>query len=138
MLRFFIFYVSLWQSWTSLICPLKMPLEDGNRAGTRTEYCWPWNTPLNINYIRYLNSSVSHFYESHRILFIIEQTTLLQSNTKQVYFNSVVHPLMYATCFGLHLDHPQKCQYKSIKKEDKIKVYGVPFLQSLYFYNFKT
>ena len=34
-------------------------------------------------------------------LFSCKQITLIQSNTPQVYFNSVGNPYMRATCFGL-------------------------------------
>ena len=36
-----------------------------------------------------------------------KQTTFIQSNTTQIYFNSVDNPYMYAACFGLYLGHPQ-------------------------------
>ena len=40
-------------------------------------------------------------------VFIIKQTTLIQSNTTQVYFNSIGYFDMYATCFDLYLGPPQ-------------------------------
>ena len=46
-------------------------------------------------------------------MFINKQTTLIKSNTRRGYFNSVCYPYMYATCFGLYLGHPQACQYKT-------------------------
>jgi len=50
---------------------------------------------------------------------VSEQTTLIQFNTTQVYFNLTGYLYMSATCFGLYLDHPQACQYKNHTKEDK-------------------
>jgi len=43
-------------------------------------------------------------------VFITKQTTLIQSNTTQVYLNSLGYLTMYAACFGLHLGNPQACQ----------------------------
>jgi len=43
---------------------------------------------------------------------IPEQTTLIQSNTTQAYFNSTGYLYMSATYFGLYVGHPQACQYK--------------------------
>jgi len=34
---------------------------------------------------------------------------------------------MYAACFGLYLDHPQSCQYKSFTKKDTVESKGPPF-----------
>jgi hypothetical protein len=51
-----------------------------------------------------------------------KQTTFIQSNTTQVYFNSVDYPYMYAACFGLYLGHPQASQYNHRTKEDTIKL----------------
>jgi len=47
-----------------------------------------------------------------------KQTTLIQPNTTQVYFNLVTYTYMLATCFGLYLGHPQARQYKNHTKED--------------------
>jgi len=55
-------------------------------------------------------------------VFITKQTTLIQSNTTQVYFNSVDYPYMYATCFELYLGHTQASQYKNHTKEDILKI----------------
>jgi len=41
-------------------------------------------------------------------------TTLIQSNTIQVYFSSVRYIYMCATRFGLYLGNPRVCQYKSL------------------------
>jgi hypothetical protein len=33
-----------------------------------------------------------HFYGSHPVVFVTKETTLIQSNTTKVYFNSVGYP----------------------------------------------
>jgi len=53
-----------------------------------------------------------HIYESHTLVFITKQATLIQPNKTQVYFNSVGYPYIYAACFGLYLGHHQICKYK--------------------------
>jgi hypothetical protein len=52
-------------------------------------------------------------------VFITKQTTLVQSNTTQVYFNSAGYFDTYAVCFGLQLCHFQACPYKHLTKEVK-------------------
>ena len=66
-----------------------------------------------------------------------KQTKRIQSNKTQVYFNSIGCTFISAICFGLYVGHLQACQYKNHKKEDTIRISGVPFL-SQYFYNVKT
>jgi hypothetical protein len=39
-----------------------------------------------------------------------KQTTFIQFNTTQVYFNLTYYPYMYAACFGLYFGHPQASQ----------------------------
>ena len=39
-------------------------------------------------------------YASYLVEFITKPTTLIQNNTTQVYFNSVVYLYVYAVCFG--------------------------------------
>jgi len=51
-----------------------------------------------------------------------KQTTFVQSNTTQVYFNSIDYPYMYAAFSGLYLGHPQASQYSNHMKEDTIKL----------------
>jgi hypothetical protein len=71
--------------------------------------------------------------ESHPVVFITKQTTLIQSNTTQFYFNSICCLYVCATCFGLYLGHPEACQYKkNLTKEDIIKISGAPFFKSLF------
>ena len=55
-------------------------------------------------------------YGSHPVVIITKQTTHLQTNTIQVYFNCNGCTYMYATRFGLYLGHPQASQYKKHKK----------------------
>jgi len=52
-------------------------------------------------------------YGSHLVVFVAISTTLIQSNTTHVYFNSNCYLYTCGACFGLHLSHPQACQYKS-------------------------
>jgi hypothetical protein len=47
---------------------------------------------------------------------------LIQSNTTQVYFNSLCYLYMCATCFDLYLGHPQACQYNNLTNEDEIRI----------------
>jgi len=61
-----------------------------------------------------------YLYGSHPVLFTTKQTTLIQSNTIQVYFSLISYSYMYTTCFGLYLDHPEECQLKTHKKEGTI------------------
>jgi len=49
------------------------------------------------------------FTEAIIIVFIIKQTTLIQSNTTQVYVNSICYFDMNDICFDLYLGHPQAC-----------------------------
>jgi len=69
-----------------------------------------------------------------------KQTTVIQSNTTQFYFNfypymhatffdglltvhfSIIFEIkfMHATCFGLYLGHPQSFQHKNHTEEDKM------------------
>jgi len=56
--------------------------------------------------------------------FITKWTTLTQSNTTQVYFNSRSCHYMYTTCFGLYLGHLQALNTKILTKEDIIKIKG--------------
>ena len=51
-----------------------------------------------------------------------DELYVIQSNTTQDYFTSNCYLYMCATCFGLYLGHPQSCQYKNHKEEDKIKI----------------
>lgn len=70
-----------------------------------------------------------------------KQTTRIQSNKTQVHFNSVGCPFISATCFGLYVGHHQARQYENHKKEDTIRIAGVPFFAVtifITFYNFKT
>ena len=46
----------------------------------------------------------------------------MQSDTTQVYYNSICYLYMFATCFDLYLGHPHAYQYKKLKKEDIIKI----------------
>ena len=41
-----------------------------------------------------------YLHGSHPVAFITEQTTLIQSNTTQAYFNSTVYPYIEATCLS--------------------------------------
>jgi hypothetical protein len=50
----------------------------------------------------------SNLHGNHRDVFVTKQTTLIQSNTTQIYFNSLVFSYMCATCFGLYLGHSQR------------------------------
>jgi hypothetical protein len=61
-------------------------------------------------------------YGSHPMVFIARQTAFIQSNTTQVYLNSVCYPYVYATCCGLYLGHPQTYQYNKQTEEDTIKI----------------
>jgi len=58
--------------------------------------------------------------EAIPVCLVLEKTTLIQSYTTQVYFNSFGYPYMQGTCFGVYLDHPQSCQYKNHTQEDFI------------------
>jgi len=60
-------------------------------------------------------------------VFITKQTTLIHSSTTQAYFNLISYTYIYATRFGLYLDHPQARQYKNHTKEDTIKIQVTPF-----------
>jgi len=51
-----------------------------------------------------------------------KQTTFVQSNTTQVYFNSIDYPYMYAAFFGLYLGYPQVSQYSNRRKKDTMKL----------------
>jgi len=51
-------------------------------------------------------------------MLITKQTTLIQSNTTLVYFNSTGYLYLRATSFDLYLDYPQTCQYKNNTKKD--------------------
>jgi hypothetical protein len=51
------------------------------------------------------------------VVFITKQTTLMQSITTQVYFNSNGYIYVYVTCFDMYLGYPGTCQYKNHKKE---------------------
>jgi len=50
------------------------------------------------------------------------KTTLIQSNTTQVYFYLADFPYIHATCFRRYLGHPQACQYRNHMKDDTIKI----------------
>ena len=52
---------------------------------------------------------------------VSQQTTFVQSNTTQAYFNSKGYPSIYVTCFGLYLGHPQAYQYTSHTKQGTTK-----------------
>jgi hypothetical protein len=69
---------------------------------------------------------------SHPVVSVTKQTALIHSDTPQVYFNSVGCLYTRATCFGLYLGHHQVCQYKTLTKEDTIRIDGAPFLQSIF------
>jgi hypothetical protein len=53
---------------------------------------------------------------NHLVVIITKQTTVIQSNTAQVYFNSVCYFNMFATCFSLYLCNPQACPYVNLTK----------------------
>jgi len=53
----------------------------------------------------YTNRITGYLYGSHLIEFITKQSTLIQSNATQVYFNLIDYLCKYATCFGLYLGH---------------------------------
>jgi hypothetical protein len=46
----------------------------------------------------------------HPTSLIIAHTTIIQSNSAHLYFNSHCCIYMCAACFGLYLGHPQACQ----------------------------
>ena len=56
----------------------------------------------------------------NRVVFIAirVQTTLIQSSTVQVNFNSVGYFYMHALCFDTYFGHHQACQYKNPTKKD--------------------
>jgi len=68
------------------------------------------------------NRVIGYLYGSHFFAFITKQSTLMQSNTTQVYFNLIDYLYKYATCFGLYLGHSQACQYKNLTKEDTVRI----------------
>jgi hypothetical protein len=49
--------------------------------------------------ICYINIPSATLYASHPVVFITEQTVLIQRKTTQVYFNSICHIYMSATIF---------------------------------------
>jgi len=53
----------------------------------------------------YTNRVTGYLYGSHLIAFITKQSTLIQSNTTQVYFYLIDYLYKYATRFGLYLGH---------------------------------
>jgi len=71
-----------------------------------------------------LNKKLDNLYGSHPIKFTIKQTTFVQSNKTQVYFNQFNCPHMYATCFSVYLGRLQACQYKEHIWEDTMKIQG--------------
>jgi hypothetical protein len=46
-----------------------------------------------------------------------KQTTLIQSNTRQVYLYSFVYLYMYATWLARYLGYPQACHYKTVYRK---------------------
>jgi hypothetical protein len=80
--------------------------------GVRVGSCVPTDTSLVTEFL--WKPSLGVYYKS---------TTLIQSNTTQVYLNSVCYPYAFATYFGLYLGgYPQACQYKNHTKEGTIKI----------------
>jgi len=51
---------------------------------------------------RFLQIYCYDLYGSNRFVFITLQTTPIQSNITQVYFNSVGYIYMFATCFDMY------------------------------------
>jgi len=75
------------------------------------------NISLSVVYTCYMNNLHGK---------VCGQSTYIQSNTTQVYFNSVNYLYMSATCFSMYLGHPQSCKYKNSTKEDTIRISGAP------------
>jgi hypothetical protein len=73
-----------------------------------------------------LNKKLDNLYGSQPIVFTIKQTTFVQSNKTQVYFNQFNCPHMYATHFSLYLGYLQACQYKEYTWEDTMKIQLAP------------
>ena len=87
--------------------------------------------------VGFLQNYYYDLYGGNHILFTATQSTLVQSNITQVYFNSVCYIYMCATCFDMYLGHPQACQYENLKRtiqrESKVPVFYIH-----YFYIVKT
>jgi hypothetical protein len=72
-------------------------------------------------------------YGSNPVVFITQQTILIQSNTTQCYFNSICYFYMCAACFGLYLAHTEACQYKESFKGRYNKKTQWPLFSRHYF-----
>jgi hypothetical protein len=58
------------------------------------------------------------------VVFAVKRTTFVQSNPTQDYAINVNCPHVYATCFGLYLDHLQECHHTNIYGKMRLKSKG--------------
>jgi hypothetical protein len=77
------------------------------------------NTPPKTYTCQYLVRSINREFIQYAIFssLIMEAIPLIQSNTVQVYSNSVSYLHMYGACFSLYLSHPHAFSTKSIQRK---------------------